>query len=52
MAEEITSTNVRQHHHVFNLVAGAKLFYAPIDKPARVLDAGTGTGIWAIDFAE
>ncbi len=40
------------HHHVFNLVAGGKLFYAPIENPSRVLDAGTGTGIWAIDFAE
>ena len=25
---------------------------APVDKPGRVLDLGTGTGIWAIDFAE
>ncbi|KAH8687701.1 TAM domain methyltransferase [Tricladium varicosporioides] len=40
------------HHHVFNLVFDGKLFHAPIDKPTRVLDAGTGTGIWAIDFAD
>jgi ubiquinone/menaquinone biosynthesis C-methylase UbiE len=25
---------------------------APVKNPARVLDIGTGTGIWAIDFAE
>ncbi|GAT29900.1 methyltransferase [Aspergillus luchuensis] len=25
---------------------------APIKNPARVLDIGTGTGIWAIDYAE
>jgi ubiquinone/menaquinone biosynthesis C-methylase UbiE len=41
-----------QHHHVFCLASGGKLFHAPIEKPGRVLDAGTGTGIWAIDFAE
>ncbi|KAL0936870.1 Trans-aconitate 2-methyltransferase 7 [Colletotrichum truncatum] len=30
-----------------------KLFLAPIsDSPQNVLDVGTGTGIWAIDFAD
>jgi SAM-dependent methyltransferase len=28
------------------------LFIAPIGKPQRVLDLGTGTGIWSIDFAD
>jgi SAM-dependent methyltransferase len=31
---------------------GGKLFNAPISKPQRVLDLGTGTGIWSIDFAD
>ncbi|EDO00492.1 hypothetical protein SS1G_14362 [Sclerotinia sclerotiorum 1980 UF-70] len=39
-------------HHVFNLVLDGKLYLAPIEDPQRVLDVGTGTGIWAIDFAE
>lgn len=29
-----------------------KLFFAPLHQPRRVLDVGTGTGIWAIDFAD
>lgn len=29
-----------------------KLFNAPVENPQKVLDLGTGTGIWAIDFAE
>lgn len=30
-----------------------RLFLAPIsDKPQRALDVGTGTGIWAMDFAD
>jgi trans-aconitate methyltransferase len=30
-----------------------RLHCAPLDKPPkRVLDAGTGTGVWAIEFAD
>jgi ubiquinone/menaquinone biosynthesis C-methylase UbiE len=25
-----------------------KLFLAPLERPAKVLDVGTGTGIWAM----
>ncbi|ESZ90061.1 hypothetical protein SBOR_9549 [Sclerotinia borealis F-4128] len=39
-------------HHVFNLVLDGKLYLAPVENPQRVLDVGTGTGIWAIDFAD
>ncbi|EOO00873.1 putative umta methyltransferase family protein [Phaeoacremonium minimum UCRPA7] len=40
-------------HHLYRLIAGGQLFFAPIsDNPQRVLDLGTGTGIWAMDFAE
>ncbi|KAF5658270.1 TAM domain-containing protein, partial [Fusarium denticulatum] len=39
-------------HHIYRLVLGGDLFLAPIDdKVKRVLDLGTGTGIWAMDFA-
>ncbi|KAL1874364.1 hypothetical protein VTK73DRAFT_447 [Phialemonium thermophilum] len=42
------------NHHVLTLVLGGKLFLAPLekDKIHKVLDVGTGTGIWAIDFAD
>jgi len=40
-------------HHIFRLALGGKLFCAPInDHPQRVLDFATGTGIWAMDFAD
>ncbi|CAN9243690.1 unnamed protein product [Alternaria alternata] len=40
-------------HHIFLLILGGKLYDAPIPPaPQRVLDIGTGTGIWAIDFAD
>jgi ubiquinone/menaquinone biosynthesis C-methylase UbiE len=40
-------------HHIYSLLLGGKLHKAPISSnPQRVLDIGTGTGIWAMDFAE
>lgn len=40
-------------HHVFTLLLGGKLYLAPVpDNVKNVLDVGTGTGIWAIDFAD
>ncbi|KAJ5555405.1 hypothetical protein N7535_007840 [Penicillium sp. DV-2018c] len=40
-------------HHVRNLVLNGRLFKAPLEPNIqRALDIGTGTGIWAIDFAD
>lgn len=38
--------------HIYGLLLGGRLQLAPIKNPQRVLDLGTGTGIWAIYFAE
>ncbi|KAF9883763.1 hypothetical protein FE257_002829 [Aspergillus nanangensis] len=43
-------------HHLFRLIIGGELFRAPIlnesQAPRRVLDVGTGTGIWAMEMAQ
>jgi len=40
-------------HHWYRLTLSGALFRAPIVKnPQMVLDIGTGTGIWAIEFGE
>jgi len=56
-------TNKRQFHHVFRMLLKGDLFTAPVAdrlrgpvgpgmRRPRVLDLGTGTGIWAIDVAD
>ncbi|KAF5007053.1 hypothetical protein FDECE_6598 [Fusarium decemcellulare] len=41
------------NHHVLTLVLDDALYLAPISKDIQnALDIGTGTGIWAIDFAD
>lgn len=42
-------------HHLLTLLRDGDLYKAPLKKrgdPATVLDAGTGTGIWALEFGD
>ncbi|RAK75356.1 class I SAM-dependent methyltransferase [Aspergillus fijiensis CBS 313.89] len=39
-------------HHIYSMLLKGELHRAPVQNPARVLDLGTGTGIWALDFAD
>ncbi len=51
--DEAEQDRLDLHHHIFRLMLGGHLYRAPISAGVqRVLDYGTGTGIWAIDFAD
>lgn len=39
-------------HHYITRLLNDQLYKAPIGTPSKVLDVGTGTGIWAIDMAD
>ncbi|KAL8969838.1 MAG: hypothetical protein Q9183_001803 [Haloplaca sp. 2 TL-2023] len=39
-------------HHITKILTGGRLYLAPLGNPKRILDIGTGTGIWAIEMAE
>jgi methylase of polypeptide subunit release factors len=40
------------HHEIMRLLWDDRLHESPLDQPDRILDIGTGTGIWAIDMAD
>ena len=39
-------------HRMFSISLDERLHIAPITTPRRILDLGTGTGIWAVEIAE
>ncbi|KAL7794312.1 S-adenosyl-L-methionine-dependent methyltransferase [Trichoderma ceciliae] len=52
--DEAASESMDINHHTLSMAMGDRLFMAPLNKEnvKRALDIGTGTGIWAIDFAD
>jgi len=39
-------------HHIWRMILGGDLLYHQPENPQRILDVGTGTGLWAIEVAD
>lgn len=50
--DELEQERLNLQHHMWRLMLGGGLYTAPLSEPSRVLDLGTGTGIWAIEMAD
>ena len=50
--DELNAENERIAHHMFLLMLHDKLWEAPIQNPRRIVDLGSGTGLWAKDVAD
>ncbi|KAL1994792.1 hypothetical protein VTN49DRAFT_979 [Thermomyces lanuginosus] len=50
--DETENDRLDMFHEMCLQLLHRKLYLAPIEKPQRVIDLGTGTGIWAVDFAD
>ncbi|QSS52071.1 methyltransferase [Histoplasma capsulatum var. duboisii H88] len=51
--DERENDRLDMHHALIRVVMKDRLFFSPIgDSPGRVIDLCTGTGIWAIEFAD
>lgn len=51
--DEKQNNQLDMTHHLYSLILDGQLYLAPIaQNPRNVLDVGTGTGIWAMEFAE
>lgn len=50
--DDVEQERLDLQHHTFKIYLDGKLHLAPLSYPRRVLDIGTGTGIWAVEFAQ
>lgn len=50
--DDLEQERLNFQHHMWRLMVGGALYTVPLSSPKRILDLGTGTGIWAIDMAD
>lgn len=49
---QIEMGRLDRQHIIWTSVLDGNLVKAPVENPKRVLDLGTGSGVWATDFGK
>ncbi|KAF8243752.1 S-adenosyl-L-methionine-dependent methyltransferase [Wilcoxina mikolae CBS 423.85] len=50
--DEMEQDRLDMYHEIVHLLMKERLHAAPLKDPKRILDIGTGTGIWAVEMAD
>ena len=50
--DEIELDRLDMQYEIIRMVNGGRIFFAPLDNPERLLDIGTGSGIWPIEMGK
>jgi hypothetical protein len=50
--DDLEQDRLNLQHHLWTLTLDGRLHLAPTENPQHVLDIGTGTGLWALEYAE
>lgn len=50
--DDIESDRLDLQYEALKMLHDDMIYFAPLKDPTRILDIGTGTGIWAIEMGE
>jgi hypothetical protein len=49
---QIENERLDLQYELLKVVYGGRHYFAPLQKPKKILDIGTGTGMWCLEMGE